>query len=90
MRVIHICHGALMLAVHLIRIAYVSVVHPVVQPVANFALRMFNEITPAADVRLLIPRVKLVAFKVIKPLKRIYRESYKTHGLSISDGPLLA
>lgn len=86
MRVIHICHGALMLAVHLIRIAYVSVVHPV----ASFALRMFNEITLAADVRLLIPRVKLVAFKVIKPLKRIYRESYKTHGLSISVGPLLA
>lgn len=90
MRVIRICHGALMLAVHLIGIAYISVVHPFVQPVASFALRMFNEIKPAFDIRLLIPRIKLVAFKVIKPLKRIYRESYKTHGLSISDGLLLA
>lgn len=33
-----------------------------------------------------LPVLKLAAFKLLAPLKPVYRESYRTHGLSLQSG----
>lgn len=61
------------------------VIVALVEPVMNF----IRTAPVAASLHLLEP-AKLIAFRIIGALKPVYRDSYRTHGLSLDRRSLFA